>query len=191
MPVYQKIELTPEAARIVAGMQTLPARIVNYIAAAMDQENLATASHIQSEHLTGKGPFPVAEHKLGVRSGLLRESVTASKAAIEGGLIVSAIGSNVKYAKIHEFGGIIHKPARQQKIRHRTDRRGNLLKRDNGLLIFAKAKHKNAREMAVEIPAHDVQMPERAPFRTGITECAGNYNRAISQHIMDAWKGLR
>ena len=193
MSTQIKIQLDPQAERIIAGLQTLPTRMVGYIAAAMNQENLRTVSHIQAKHLTGIGPFPVEEHRLGVVTNRLRQSLRASEAQqVSGGKIESAIGSNVKYAAIHEFGGRIHKPARQAKVRHRLDARGNLVKQlgNANLLVFAKGNNTRARETQVEIPAHDVDMPERAPIRTGIAECLPNYSRTISAHIVAAWKGL-
>jgi phage gpG-like protein len=188
-----KIQLDPQAERIIAGLQTLPTRMVGYIAAAMDQQNRETVSHIQLYHLNGVGPFPPEEHKLGVRSGRLWQSLWARPAQqTNGNQVDSAIGTPVKYAAIHEFGGRIHKPARQANVRHRLDARGNLVKQlgNANLLVFAKGNHTRARETQVEIPAHDVDMPERAPIRTGIAECLPNYSRTISAHIVEAWKGL-
>lgn len=188
-----KIELTPQAERIVAGLQTLPSRVMNYIAAAMNQENLRTVSHIQRAHLTGRGPFPVEEHRLGVVTNRLRQSLWASDAQqVSGNQVESAIGTNVKYAAIHEFGGVIHHPARQAKVRHKLDARGNLVKQlsNEKLLVFAKAGAKRVRETTVQTKAYDTHMPERAPIRTGIAECLPNYSRTISAHIVEAWKGL-
>lgn len=188
-----KITLDPQAERIVSGLQSLPMRVVNYIVAAMNQENLSTVSHIQKERLNGVGPFPVEEHRLGARSGRLWQSLWASPAEpTMNGQVDSSIGTNVKYAAIHEFGGRIHKPARLGKVRLRTDRRGVLVRQlgHSNLAIFAKDRHKQARTVDTVIPAHDVEMPERAPIRTGIADCAGNYRRTISQHILMAWTSM-
>jgi len=194
MPTTLKIELTPQAQKLVASMQTLPGRVMDAIRLGMDQANQIALGKIKSEHLTGQGPFPVEEHKLGRITGRLRGSVYASGAQqTSGSQVDSAIGSNVIYAAIHEFGGVIHHPARQAKVRHKTDARGNLVKQlsNEKLLVFAKAGAKRARETTVEIPAHDTTMPERAPIRTGIAESAPAYTRNISRQILAAWKGLQ
>jgi len=193
MSTQLKIQLTPDAEKAVAGMQTLPVRVVNYIAAGMNQENKLTMTHVQRAHLNGTGPFPPSEHKLGVRSGHLWQSVNASAAVIAGNTVDTAIGSNILYAAVHEFGARIRMPARQQTIRHRLDARGNLVKQfgNSNLLMFAKKTHKRARKTIVAVGEHIINMPERAPFRTGIQECAPNYTKTISAHIIEAWKGLQ
>lgn len=185
-----KITLTPQAQKIAENLQALPSSALTVIAAAMSKEDVLTISHIQKERLTGQGPFPVEEHKLGVRTNRLRGSLVSTPARIEGNTVVSAIGSNVKYAGIHEFGGRIRKPARTATVRHRIDSRGALVRQlgNPNLAIFAKSKHKRARETSVTIPAHDIEMPERAPVRTGIADRADNYSRSISAALIAAMK---
>lgn len=190
MSAQIKIELTQEAQGVVAKLQTLPARIIQSIAAAMNAENLITVSHIQRKHLTGTGPFPPEQHKLGIRTQRLRSSARASDAIITGQTVDSSIGSNVLYAAVHELGGRINKKARDQKIRLRTDARGNLVRqlKNSNLATFARADHKRARETTAHIGAHEIEIPERAPFRTGIQECKQNYAKTISSAMVAAWK---
>lgn len=188
-----KIVLDAPAQAVVARMQSLPMRVLQDIASAMKKENQFTVSHIQAEHLTGQGPFPVEEHKLGVRTNRLRSSARATDPVISGQHIDSAIGSNVIYAAIHEFGGRINKPARQAKIRLRTDARGNLVRQmaNTNLARFARSDHKRARETTVAVAAHSIDMPERAPFRTGIQECRLNYTKSISAAMIKSWGGKK
>jgi len=193
MSVGLKIELAPQAETIVVNFQKLPGRIVAAIARGMDLANEYAVGKIQRDHLTGKGPFPVEAHRLGVVTNRLRSSVYASGAQeVAPGKVESAIGSNVIYAAIHEFGGRIHHEARQMKVRHRTDARGNLVKQssNSNLLVFAKAGRKRVRETTVQAKAHDVIMPERAPFRTGLAESAPQYKRTISAAIVEEWNKL-
>jgi phage gpG-like protein len=187
-----KIELTQQAKDVLAGLQNLPALIAASIALAMDEQNELTIGHIQQAHLTGRGPFPVAEHKLGVRTNRLRGSVRASAATVAGNKVDSAIGSNVIYAAIHEFGGRIHHPAREVKVRLHTDARGNLVRQlgNSNLARFAKSTHKRFKEITSQGKAYDVDMPERAPFRTGIDECAPHYGKSISAAIVGEWNRL-
>lgn len=192
MSVKVKIQLTEQAQKVVAGLKVMPGTVLGAVASAMGKENLLTVSYIQREHLTGQGPFPVEQHKLGVVTNRLRSSLNASTPVVQGQQVISDIGSNVKYAAIHEFGGRIHHSARQTTLRHRVDARGNLLRQLNhpNLAVFAGRKHKRARATEVTIPAHDVNMPERAPIRTGIAACAPNYSKSISRAIVQAWKSL-
>lgn len=64
------------------------------------------------------------------------------------------VGSNQKYAAIHQFGGEIDKPERQAAVRYRSVA---------GRVLFAGKKHKRATEKAVTIPVHFVKIPAR-PF---------------------------
>lgn len=58
------------------------------------------------DRFTGQGPFPVAEGKLGVRTGRLRRSIRCTKPQLNlrTGEISVGFGSNVIYFAIHEFG---------------------------------------------------------------------------------------
>jgi phage gpG-like protein len=192
-PIQIKIELTESAKKIAAGLPTLPEQMVRAIARGMDQANQLTIAAIQRDHLTGQGPFPPAEHKLGVRTSRLRGSVNATAATVSGSSVTSIIGSNVIYAAIHEFGGRVHHPARQVKTRLRTDARGNLLRQlgHSKLAIFAAKSHQHAREVVRRGKAYDVDMPERAPFRTGIQEAMPNYTNRISAAIVAEWDKMQ
>ena len=64
-----------------------------------------TISKAQQERFTGRGPFPVSANRLGDRSGRLRRSLEASRPIVDGsGSVSMAMGSNVKYFSVHEFG---------------------------------------------------------------------------------------
>jgi phage gpG-like protein len=94
-------------------------------------------------------------------TGRLANSITPSSDADS-----ATIGTNVIYAAIHQMGGKIAKPAQSRLVRHRTDRKGNLLRSGHmggKGLIFAKDSHKNAVARWFEQGAHDIGMPPR-PF---------------------------
>jgi len=55
-------------------------------------------------------------------TGRLANSITSHSDAES-----ASIGTNVIYAAIHQMGGKINKPAQSRLVRHRTDRKGNLL----------------------------------------------------------------
>jgi phage gpG-like protein len=191
-----KIELTPEAEKILADVKTMPEWMGPAVASGMDQANTIVVSRIRSDHLTGRGPFPPEEHRLGARTNRLRGAVWASPATVSGDTVQSAIGDNVKYAAIHEFGGVIHHAARKGTVRLRTNKHtlggseGELLRQEGHphLAVFAKASHKNVKEVAFEAGEHDVMMPERAPFRTGIQENLAVYGRLVGQAVQAAWE---
>ena len=55
---------------------------------------------------TGKGPFPVSQHRLGVVTNRLRKSMRATlpQVNISAGTVSVSMGSNVSYYAGHEFG---------------------------------------------------------------------------------------
>lgn len=81
------------------------------------------------------------------------------------------VGSNQKYAAIHQFGGEIDMPERQATVRYRSVA---------GRVLFAGKKHKRATEKAVTIPVHFVKIPAR-PF-LGLS---AEDDREISRIIRD------
>lgn len=74
------------------------------------------------------------------------------------------VGTNVRYAAIHHFGGEIKVHPVTDTVRLRTDAKGNLLKRGN-LATFAKASHKRVVTRAAVRMGHTIKMPAR-PFLT-------------------------
>jgi len=81
------------------------------------------------------------------------------------------VGSNQKYAAIHQFGGEIDMPERQATVRYRSVA---------GKVLFAGKKHKRATERAVTVPVHFVKIPAR-PF-LGLS---AEDDREISRIIRD------
>ena len=187
-----KIELTEKAKGLMGAVASMPDWGMAAFAKGMDQANQMALSHIQRQHLTGVGPFPVDEHKLGVVSNRLRGGAWASPATVSGTTVASEIGSPVKYAEWHEFGLVFTRKGRTGTARLHTDAKGKLMRQigHENLAVFAKAVHKAGRvkEVAWKSEDHEVTIPERAPFRTGIKEVLGDYGRIVSREVVAAWK---
>lgn len=77
-------------------------RLVRTIAAAAN----SIAGTAVNARFSGKGPFPVSQNKLGIRTGRLRRSIRSTKPQLNlrTGEISVSFGSNVVYFAIHEFG---------------------------------------------------------------------------------------
>jgi phage gpG-like protein len=73
--------------------------------AAKDNENQLTVAHIVRNYASFPQDEPTTMDGLRTISGRLRANYRASAPKLEGNNIVSAIGNNVEYAAIHEFGG--------------------------------------------------------------------------------------
>lgn len=72
------------------------------ITKSLKQSGLMIAGWVARNRLSGARP-----QFLGVRTGRLRSSITASEVEKSGNNYLERIGTNVIYARIHEYGGII------------------------------------------------------------------------------------
>lgn len=120
-------------------------------------------ARIDKERLSGKGPFPVSQKRLGVVSGRLRRSMRFSRPTFQKGTLKTAVGSNVRYFGRHEFGG----SGRQVRVgaaKVKAHFRNNLF----------------GRRQRVKIPAHTRQAylrkdttPKREPVSAAVRQHAG------------------
>jgi hypothetical protein len=99
------ITLPPESQAFIQRFAQMPEELPRAIKRGMDRALPVVASRIVQRRLSGKGPFSPALHQLGERTARLRRSVRAEPAVIRGNDVTAAIGSNVIYAAVHEFGG--------------------------------------------------------------------------------------
>jgi len=114
------------------------------------------------EKLTG----PVLQRRTGT---LVRSIHTEIQKSATG--FIGKIGSNIKYAAIHEFGGIIHipdiYPVKKQALHFFIGSKE----------IFAK-----------KVKAHTITMPERSYLRSSLTELAPQAEKIIMPYIEEALK---
>ena len=151
----------------------------------MDYENQLTVGHTKQARLTGKGPFPVSDGRLGVRTNRLRSSLRAAKARIVGSSVTSSIGSNVEYAAAHEFGfrGAVNVRAKARRQRSRNvGKSGRLGVKDKSAVAFGFAN--------VKAFTRQANIPARAPITHGIEDRKRDYERAMSQSIIATLRGL-
>lgn len=174
------ITLSPQAQKLLANAQAFPVNLLKSIQRAMDAELGLAAGHIMSRRLTGKGPFPVAAGRLGTRTNRLRNSVWAAPARIHGNVVSASIGSNVKYAGVHEFGftGTVQVKAHKRRIiaLDRYERAGRGWRQTQSGIRGTIRAH----SMRLSIPA-------RAPFRRGLEDRVPNLSRALSRAIVEAF----
>jgi phage gpG-like protein len=178
------IEFPQATVAMMERLKTMPERLKDGIRRAMDKAAALTVSDIQEKRLSGKGPFPVEEHRLGIHTNLLRTSLRATRAQVldDGAStqVSLSIGTNVEYARIHEFGGQIKRVTKPGKVRLRTNKKGELLMRGN-LATFANKRHKLVREVEFEGgKSYIIPIPARAPIGHGIADNAGTFTREIA-----------
>jgi hypothetical protein len=94
-----------QTARLDALQNPLPG-LLPRLAKAFHAGALESVGRAVRGRFTGKGPFPVDQNKLGVKTGYLRRSIraTAPQLNTDTGTISVAAGSNLKYFAPHEFG---------------------------------------------------------------------------------------
>jgi len=148
------------------------------MARAMDKQNQLTIRRIQQGHLSG----PTTASSLSWRTRLLIHSVNASKPIIQGTGITSTIGSNVIYAKRHEFGFDGDENVRAHMRRPATYRKF----RFGGKTI---KKEVQGADIMVRGFKRHVHTPARAPFGHGIADCLPDYTAAFESATKDYLEG--
>lgn len=109
MSVQISIDSTDSASRAIIALaedRQVRARLVRNLAKHWHKAGQVVVGHAVKDRFTGKGPFPHAQNKLGVRSGRLRRAVRTSRPQVDAttGAVSVSMGSNVSYFGIHEFG---------------------------------------------------------------------------------------
>lgn len=177
-----RIELTQQAEEMVRKARALPAATTRAIARAMDQQNQLTVGHIVDSYLSFPKQGPSVYYGLRVQSGLGRRSLWASKPTVEGNVIESGIGSNVKYMGVHEFGYTGPQSVRgfTRKVRSRNVI-GRVGERAPRRIIAAGVAF-------VKPFTRQANFQARGFVRAGIADRATAYSDAISTAVITTWK---
>jgi phage gpG-like protein len=149
----------------------------------MKNQNQLTVAHIVQRYANFPSDQPTTMEGLRHISGLLARSYRATDPQITATGISSEIGSNMVYAAIHEYGGIIERMVLAGSVRLRLDVHGNLLRNGN-LAVFAKDEHKRV----LNVPyaggkRYGINIPARAPVQRGIADRISEYGPAMDEAI--------
>lgn len=101
------VEIPPDSQAILKKLTEMPDKVPIAIKRGMDRALGIVRGSIQRDSLSGKGPFPKEQHRLGERTGALRGSLLNEPAVIQGNTVTGSIGLHHKYGHIHEFGMLI------------------------------------------------------------------------------------
>ncbi len=108
MSVAITIQLSPQAIALSEKFKRAPQEFPQAIKRGMTRALAIVSGRIQERRLTGHGPFPVTEHRLGERTGQLKLRTQSTPATVKSegnqAVIEGAIGSSVFYAAFNEFG---------------------------------------------------------------------------------------
>lgn len=183
------IQLGPDAAALLEKLKAYPREMQQAIRRGMDRANALVTRQMTRSRFTGKGPFPVSEGKLGVRTGRLRRSLLWAKATIDpAGNVTGAIGSNVEYMGVHEFGF-------SGEVQVRAHRRSRFTAGGKQISIANASKLRGKKKETLSASTHDVRghsrrvnVPERAPVRRGISDGKATYADEITKALAAAWE---
>jgi phage gpG-like protein len=146
----------------ISGVEEAMARIgaaelLRRVARGIHDANQLAVAHISMRKLSSKGPTTLA-----VQSDRLRSSVRSTEPQIVGTSVLSSLGSNVKYAGVHEYG------TGPYTIRARN---GKALRwgTPSGIRFARTVRH----------PGH----PARRMFASGVEEKLGAYERLIAEEV--------
>lgn len=183
-----RITIPAETQALIERARTMPDRLLKAIARGMTLGTAEIHGKISAERLTGQGPFPVGEHKLGVVTNRLRGSLRWTQAQVSGSKATSSIGTNVAYAGANEFGfaGSVQVKAHTRRVASVDGSKTTLAAAAKASKIRRKVKPSVSIGTG-QVKAHTRQMniPERAPIRTGIGEHSALLTDAIGAAIRE------
>lgn len=178
-------QMTRVFARIAAGLRD-PRPLMRAIAGALETETEKSFSNQGRPRWLGLSPRTL-KRRGGGRPMILQDTGRlAGSIHTDYGRDFARVGSNVAYAAIHQFGGVIERAAHSSWAAHRTDRQGNLLRqgakgRLKNLAVFAKASHKRVKKFNYTVGAHQVKIPAR-PYLPA--DASGNLQPAAREGIL-------
>lgn len=170
------------------------------VARAIDRQNELSINLIMSKYLSGQGPKPLppAMHILRTgKSPRLRTSLLRGAATVDGDNVSgSVISSGVKYAGVHEFGfrGTVSVKEHTRKLKYAALKTGEKITMREAIKRGLTTKKGDVRKKAgtlvkqpSKVRAHsmNMNMPERAPIRTGIRDRLKEYADDISSTIVN------
>jgi phage gpG-like protein len=195
------IRLSDEARRVVARYRALPARMLQAVARAMDEQNQLTIGVMVEKRLSFPREMPPTPDGLRVITNTLRKSVLARPVEVgAGGVVRSSIGSAVRYAALHEFGGVAQRPEHTRRGPPRVSLGSGATLSVGaavraGILTARGAVRRGDRNTrligggVVRVRAHTAAYPARAFVRRTLEERVGEYGRAMSEAIVAAARG--
>src|SRR5215470_11112004 len=104
MSVQVQVQIPAETQAKIAKFNELPTEIPKAIKRGMDYALSVVRGRIQSQRLSGRGPYPPEQHRLGIVTQQLQRSLREEPAVITGNTVTGSIGSPVFYGALHEYG---------------------------------------------------------------------------------------
>lgn len=183
-----QISIDSNAAELVRSVREFPARMAQAIASAMNLQNQLSIGYAQQHYLSGPRPA-----RLGVRTNRLRSSLNASPAVISGSTVSSAIGTNVVYAGVHEYGFkgtvTVRTYTRQERRRNIQSTTGRVFNAITGRISSGKGKTIAEGISIVRQHQRKMDIPARPFLAPTLEDRKDDYSKAISAAILASWQG--
>jgi hypothetical protein len=98
------IAIPPETQAMIKKLENLPTELPLAVKRGLDFSLSIVRGRIQAKRLSGRGPYPPSEHRLGIVTQQFQRSLREEPAVIVGDTITASIGSPVFYGALHEYG---------------------------------------------------------------------------------------
>ena len=100
------IKITRDESAAMLRLKNVLQEILPPLARAWNQGSQEVLGRAVKNRFTGKGPYPVSQNRLGIRTNRLRKSLRSTLAQVNeaSGEMSTSMGSNVTYFAPHEFG---------------------------------------------------------------------------------------
>ena len=161
---------------IVRFLGNLPLKVIPNLVDALNTYVIKLADHIVTQKLSGQ--------VLKVRTGTLRSSIVPILAHMEGRVIMAGVGTGVKYARIHEFGGTIVPKVAQALTVPLPGVKGRARDYKNTFIAKGMIFQKQGREI---IPLFalkkSVTIPARPYFRPSLIETIGDLTDGLDRAL--------
>jgi phage gpG-like protein len=140
---------------VAAKLNRVPAMITARLERVTLRFCLDLSARVKARKLSGQ--------VLNVQTGRLRRSIH-HEVMVSGSRIVGAVGTNVSYARIHEFGGTVQRSAHNRLIRSAWGRP----------LRYP---------VWQSVRAHSARFPERSFLRSALTEMRSDYRTRVDAAV--------
>ena len=166
------LKLTQDQTAKLAALKDAPARLLAPLARAWESGAKEVLGRAVNGRFMGKGPFPVSQHRLGIVSHRLRQSMVTTGLQVNAGTGTASVsmGSNVKYYRGHEFGykGTVQVRGHTRKaVVTAKNNRGKLTRKSiNDLKVSKLVRGRRFGYSTVRPHGRKVNVPARRPLGT-------------------------
>ena len=163
------VTLTTTGIALLDRLRAFPEKLSLAVAKGTSAGVLVALGKTQKERFTGRGPFPVSDNRIGIRTGRLRGSLLLSSMSRDAsGVGARVVSTGVKYFAPHEFGfaGTVNVKEHARTISRIGTKvvKSTRKPRKRDKLPITKTSH------PVRAHTRKVNIPERRMLRTGLAQ---------------------